>query len=81
MLGNFDKIFHPEKEWKDKKLTEMCPCSTCDTCQKYRDKALYGNIAERQYTELPESCYAFRISIGRWIAYLNLVGMRGMMRI
>ncbi len=56
MLGNFDKIFHPEKEWKDKKLTDMCPCNTCDTYKEYHDKALYGNIAERQYAELPESC-------------------------
>lgn len=56
MLCNFDEVFHPEKKWEDKKLTDMCPCSTCDTYKDYHNKALYGNIAERQYAELPEKC-------------------------
>lgn len=53
---DFDKVFHPETKWKDKKLTDVCPCKTCDTYKDYELKALYGNISERQYAELPESC-------------------------
>lgn len=56
MFVDFDKVFHPETKWKDKKLTDMCPCNICDTYKDYELKALYGNIAERQYAKLPESC-------------------------
>lgn len=56
MLSNFDAVFHPEKKQKNKRLTDSCPCDDCDTYKQYEIKALYGNIAERQYAELPESC-------------------------
>lgn len=53
---NFNDIFHPEKKWQDKRLTASCPCNDCDIYKEYEQVALYGNIAERQYAELPESC-------------------------
>ena len=56
MLCDFDAVFHPEKKWKNKRLTDSSPCKDCDTYKQYEMEALYGNIAERQYAELPESC-------------------------
>lgn len=56
MFSNFDAVFHPEKKWKNKRLSESCPCKDCDTYKQYEMEALYGTIAERQYAELPESC-------------------------
>ena len=61
-VSRFDKIFKPWKKWQDIKLTNMCPCKECETYIEYEMKALYGNIAERQYAELPDGC---RICIDR----------------
>lgn len=55
-VNGFDKAFKPWKKWQNVKLTDICPCSNCDTYKDYEIKALYGNIAERQYAELPDSC-------------------------
>ena len=55
-VNEFDRTFKPWKKWQDIKLLNICPCSTCDTYKDYEAKALYGNIAERQYVELPDSC-------------------------
>lgn len=55
-INQFDMAFKPWKKWQDVKLTDMCPCSVCGTYEDYKEIALYGNIAERQYTELPDSC-------------------------
>lgn len=56
MFMDFDKIFHPELRWENRKLTDACPCRVCDIYKNYETKALYGSIAERQYAALPESC-------------------------
>ena len=56
MLCNFNDIFHPEKKWKDKRLTAMSPCNECEIYKQYEMEALYGTIAERQYAELPKTC-------------------------
>lgn len=53
---SFDRAFHPEKKWKDIKLTESCPCKGCNTYKKYDFHQKMGSIAERQYVELPDSC-------------------------
>lgn len=53
---NFNSVFHPEEKWKDKKLTELCPCNECKIYQEYDFISKMGSIAERQYTELPNSC-------------------------
>lgn len=55
-VNQFDRIFHPEIKWQNVKLSDMCPCDNCETYKDYHDKALYGNIAERQYAELPDTC-------------------------
>ena len=46
MLCDFVRMFHPEKVWKDKKLTDMNPCEKCNT---YKE-------ARRNYSELPDMC-------------------------
>lgn len=57
MSINFDDIFHPEKRWKDKCLSDSNPCKECDVYKEYETKAIYGTIAERQCMEMPDSCY------------------------
>lgn len=56
MLVNFNEVFYSEMQWKDKKLTSMRPCNNCEVYKEYNDNVLYGNIAERQYASLPDSC-------------------------
>jgi len=56
MRFDFDKIFHPETRWGNKRLTDNCPCSKCEVFKDYEQIALYGTIGERQYATLPESC-------------------------
>ena len=56
MFVDFDKIFHPELRWENRKLTDACPCRVCETFKDYEEKALYGSVAERQYATLPENC-------------------------
>lgn len=56
MFLNFNDLFYPENKYKDKKLTELCPCKECSEYKEYEKKALYGNIAERQYAKLSDSC-------------------------
>lgn len=55
-MSRFDDVFHPENKWKNIKLTDMCPCDECNTYKDYEFESTIGNIAERQYAELPESC-------------------------
>ena len=55
-VNQFDMAFKPWKKWQTAKLSDMCPCNACDTYKDYEEIALYGNIAERQYAELPKSC-------------------------
>jgi hypothetical protein len=55
-LNAFDRIFHPEKKWRDVKLSDLCPCKDCDVYKEYEEKALYGSVAERQYAEFPDTC-------------------------
>lgn len=55
-ITQFDMAFKPWKKWQDVKLSDMCPCNNCVTYKEYEEIALYGNIAERQYAELPDSC-------------------------
>lgn len=56
MFVAFDKVFHPEKKWLDKKITDMRPCNSCEVYEDYNIRAIYGSIAERQYVERPEEC-------------------------
>lgn len=56
MLVDFNKVFHPEIKWKNKRLTSNSPCNNCEVYKEYHDKALYGNFAERQYVSLLKSC-------------------------
>ena len=55
-VNGFDRLFKPWTKWQNVRLTNLCPCNNCDTYKDYESKALYGNIAERQYAELPNSC-------------------------
>ena len=55
-VNQFDMAFKPWKKWQDVKLMDICPCNNCVTYKEYEEKALYGNIAERHYAELPNSC-------------------------
>ena len=55
-VNNFDIAFKPWEKWQNVKLTDINPCNTCDVYKEYEMRALYGNIAERHYAELPESC-------------------------
>ena len=52
----FDRTFKPWEKWQDVKLTNICPCSTCDTYKDYEIKAILGSIGERQYAKLPDTC-------------------------
>lgn len=56
MLINFNDIFYPERKLEKIKLTDKCPCNSCAVFKEYEEKAIYGNIAERQFAELPTSC-------------------------
>lgn len=56
MMVNFNDVFHPENKWKDKKLTDFCPCGNCEVHNEYEVTKTVGSIAERQYAELPKSC-------------------------
>lgn len=53
---DFDAVFHPEKKWWNICLTDNSPCNDCAVNEEYKIKKLYGNIAERQYAQLPEYC-------------------------
>ena len=55
-VNQFDMAFKPWKKWLDVKLSDVNPCSVCETYKDYEEMALYGSIAERQYAELPNSC-------------------------
>lgn len=56
MFADFNSVFHPEKKWSNKYLSRSSPCQNCKTYLEYEDKAILGNIAERQYAKLPDSC-------------------------
>lgn len=56
MLASFIDTFHPEHKLKDKRLTNNSPCNECKTYKEYMQKITYGNIAERCYSSLPDSC-------------------------
>lgn len=55
-VNQFDMAFKPWKKWQDVKLSDANPCNVCSTYKDYEEVALYGNIAERQYAELPKGC-------------------------
>lgn len=56
MFVNFNDVFHPENKWKNKKLTDSCPCKNCETYKEYEKTKTFGSIAEREYAGLSESC-------------------------
>lgn len=56
MSNKLRELFIPEINLTGKKLTSICPCDNCDTYKEYQIKSIYGDIAERQYLELPNSC-------------------------
>lgn len=53
---NFNDIFHKEQKWKEIKLIDKNPCKNCKIYNDYEYMSLLGNIAERQYAELPDTC-------------------------
>lgn len=53
---DFNAVFFPEKKWANVRLSNNSPCNACHIYEEYKITALYGNIAERQYAQLPESC-------------------------
>lgn len=56
MFADFNSVFHPEKKWGTICLSKNSPCLRCKNYLEYEDKAIYGNVAERQYAKLPDSC-------------------------
>ena len=56
MANKLRDLFIPEVNLINKKLTSTCPCDNCDTYKEYQMKSIYGDIAERQYAELPNIC-------------------------
>ena len=55
-MNAFDRVFKPEKQWADIKLTDTCPCNDCAVGDHIRERAVYGSVAERLYIETPAEC-------------------------
>ena len=55
-LSQFARTFKPWMKFQNVNLSDICPCYNCDIYADYTERAVYGNIAERQYAELPDSC-------------------------
>ena len=56
MSNKLRDLFMPYLKWLDKSIIDANPCNTCPTHRAYMEKALYGNVAERNYAEPPDCC-------------------------
>lgn len=74
MFCDFDKVFHPEIEWQDVKLSDQCPCTNCEVT-KERDKYLH-QIAmsegwDKEFTEKCKSCASYWLWFGKCVQKLK----------
>lgn len=56
MFCDFDKIFHPEIKWKDKRLTDCNPCMTCEVRKEYEKYLPQIAMSEGFANDIIENC-------------------------
>ena len=56
MFIDFDKIFNPEKTWKNIKLTDRNPCVNCEVTREYEKHRDQIRMSEGFADEILEKC-------------------------
>lgn len=56
MFSDFNKVFHPEKQWQHKSLINERPCNYCDVQKEYIDNRYLYMMSEGSDQELAEKC-------------------------
>lgn len=55
-LSQFDRAFKPWKKWQNVKLSDVCPCDTCDVEKEYMARRYEFMMSEGAEGELAEKC-------------------------
>lgn len=55
-LNQFDMTFKPWKKWENVKLSDMCPCNTCEVHKELRARQYEVQMSGGLQEEITEPC-------------------------
>ena len=55
-LSQFNRTFMPWKKWQNVKLSDLCPCDTCDVQKECMDRRYEFMMSEGADEELTKKC-------------------------
>lgn len=55
-LNQFDMAFRPWKKWQNVKLSNMCPCSTCEVSKELRNRQYEIQMSGGLQEEIMKPC-------------------------
>lgn len=55
-LDNFDRTFHPWKKWENVKLTDICPCYTCEVKKELKSRQYEVMMSGGLQEEITKPC-------------------------
>ena len=56
MLNQFDTAFKPWKKWQNVKLSDMCPCNTCEVSKELRKRQYEVQMSGGLQEEIMKPC-------------------------
>lgn len=55
-VNSFDKAFRPWKKWQNVKLSDACPCSTCEVSKELRARQYEVQMSGGLQEEIMKPC-------------------------